>query len=210
MVSAGPTYEAIDPVRFIGNYSSGKMGYAIANEFANNGAKVILISGPVDIELKHPKVEIIRVKSAAEMFDQCFKAFQKSDIGIMAAAIADFKPAEAFDKKIKKTENDFSQIKLEKTKDVLKSLGKIKSKNQFLVGFALETDNEIENAKKKLNSKNLDMIVLNSLQDKGAGFGHDTNKVKVLNKKNDIFSFKLMSKSLLSKEIVELIENHLK
>jgi phosphopantothenoylcysteine decarboxylase/phosphopantothenate--cysteine ligase len=210
MVSAGPTYEAIDPVRFIGNYSSGKMGFAIAEEFAQNGANVILISGPSNIEVQNPNIQRINVKSADEMFLECNKAFTKSDIAIMAAAIADYKPAKVFDKKIKKTQEEFSEIKLVKTKDVLKSLGESKRENQTLIGFALETDNEIDNAIKKLNSKNLDFIVLNSLQDKGAGFGHDTNKVKIIDKKKEIFSFNLMSKSELAKKIVGFIENYLK
>lgn len=178
LISAGPTIEAIDPVRYIGNHSSGLMGYALAEEAVKRGATVTLVSGPVNIRLNDPSMEIVKVTSAAEMMSACTKAGVESDIIIMAAAVADYSPEEISKEKIKKTDN--LVLKLTKTQDILATLGKNKVDGQFLAGFALETENEKENALKKLNNKNLDMIVLNSLNDKGAGFGTDTNKVTMI------------------------------
>lgn len=178
LVSAGPTYEAIDPVRFIGNHSSGLMGYAIADEAARRGAVVTLVSGPVNIKANETSVITVKVNTAAEMLSECTKISAESDIIIMAAAVADYTPEVAYKEKIKKT--DSLALNLKKTEDILASLGRNKKANQFLTGFALETENEKENALKKLHNKNLDMIVLNSLNDKGAGFGTETNKVTML------------------------------
>lgn len=178
LITAGPTFEAIDPVRYIGNHSSGKMGYALAEQAAKRGASVTLISGPVDVHASHPSIKVIKITSAAEMLDHCHKVFDDNEIIIMAAAVADYTPEEAAVEKIKK--KDSFVLKLRLTNDILASLGKKKKNNQFLVGFALETENEKANALSKLNNKNLDMIVLNSLKDKGAGFGTDTNKVTML------------------------------
>lgn len=178
LVTAGPTYEAIDPVRFIGNHSSGRMGYALAEEAAQRGADVTLVSGPVNVCANHPSVKTIKVTSAAEMLDECNKVFHESDVIIMAAAVADYTPAEVSKEKIKK--KDSLSLNLKKTDDILAGMGKMKQKGQFLTGFALETENEKVNALDKLNNKKLDMIVLNSLNHKGAGFGTDTNKVTML------------------------------
>ncbi|NMH29127.1 bifunctional phosphopantothenoylcysteine decarboxylase/phosphopantothenate--cysteine ligase CoaBC [Flavobacterium silvaticum] len=175
LVTAGPTYEAIDPVRFIGNHSSGKMGYDIAKTAAQMGAKVILVSGPTHLSVSDSNIETVRVISAAQMYKACHEHFGSCDAAIAAAAVADYRPKFPADQKIKKTQAEFS-IELEKTVDILSSLGAVKA-NQFLIGFALETENEIENAEAKIRKKNLDLIVLNSLRDEGAGFGHDTNKV---------------------------------
>ena len=180
LVTAGPTYEAIDPVRFIGNHSSGKMGFDIAESAANYGAEVILISGPTHLNTINPVINLIRVTSAKEMYDACHEYFNSVDVAICAAAVADYKPKFIAEQKIKKTEASLT-IELEKTEDILASLGKIKQ-NQFLIGFALETENEIENAKLKIQKKNLDLIVLNSLQDEGAGFGKATNKITFIDK----------------------------
>ena len=203
LVTAGPTYEAIDPVRFIGNHSSGKMGFDIANCAANLGAKVILVSGPTHLKPKHSGVELIHVTSAEEMYIECHRHFESVNVAICAAAVADYKPKNVADQKIKKTELTFS-IELEKTKDVLASLGKIK-KNQFLVGFALETENEIENAKLKIQKKNLDLIVLNSLNDKGAGFGKSTNKVTFIDNSFAIEPMDLKSKEEVAFDIINKI-----
>lgn len=181
LVTAGPTYEAIDPVRFIGNHSSGKMGFEIAYAAANLGADVILVSGPSQEKLNHALVEVNRVVSAQQMYDEVIKHFEDTDIAILAAAVSDYKPKKVATQKIKKNNQTFS-IELEKTKDILASLGKIKTDKQFLVGFALETNNELEHAIGKLERKNLDLIVLNSLKDKGAGFGVSTNKVTFITK----------------------------
>lgn len=178
LITAGPTYEAIDPVRFIGNHSSGRMGYALAEEAAQRGADVTLVSGPVNICANHPSVKTIKVTSASEMLDECNKVFPDSDVIIMAAAVADYTPVEASKEKIKK--KDSLSLNLRKTEDILATMGKKKRTGQYLTGFALETENEKVNALDKLNNKKLDMIVLNSLNDKGAGFGKDTNKVTML------------------------------
>ncbi|MEI8278566.1 MAG: bifunctional phosphopantothenoylcysteine decarboxylase/phosphopantothenate--cysteine ligase CoaBC, partial [Bacteroidota bacterium] len=181
LVTAGPTYERIDPVRFIGNFSTGKMGISLAEEMANKGAHVTLVLGPTHLQSYHPNIKTIHVESAAEMYDACMSVFPKSEIAILAAAVADFRTETMVYEKIKKKDQAL-QLTLTKTNDILASLGKLKHDGQTLVGFALETNNEIENARKKLESKNADIIVLNSLRDEGAGFGHDTNKITLLDR----------------------------
>jgi phosphopantothenoylcysteine decarboxylase/phosphopantothenate--cysteine ligase len=203
LITAGPTYEAIDPVRFIGNHSSGKMGFDIATCAANQGAEVILISGPSHLNVSDSRINLIRVVSAQEMYEACHQYFNAVDVAICAAAVADYRPSHVADQKIKKTEDHFS-IELEKTIDILASLGKIK-KQQFLIGFALETQNEIENAKLKIQKKNLDLIVLNSLQDEGAGFGKSTNKVTFIDKDNRIEAMELKSKEAVAQDIINKI-----
>lgn len=206
LITAGPTYEAIDPVRFIGNHSSGKMGYDLALCAANYGASVILISGPTHLSINHDFVQVINVNSAQEMYDHCHKHYKTSDVFIGAAAVADYKPKNQAFHKIKKSEDSFV-IEMEKTKDILESLGKSKE-NQFLIGFALETENEIENAKLKIQKKNLDLIVLNSLQDKGAGFGGSTNKVTFIDNKFKVFPMELKSKEEVANDILIKIIAH--
>jgi phosphopantothenoylcysteine decarboxylase/phosphopantothenate--cysteine ligase len=206
LITAGPTYEAIDPVRFIGNYSSGKMGYDIAYEAAQLGAKVILISGPSHQIINHHLVELIRVTSAQEMYEVSIKQFPNVDVAIAAAAVADYRPINIASQKIKKTNSTFS-IELEKTKDILATLGELK-KNQFLIGFALETENEIENAKLKIQKKNLDLIVLNSLNDEGAGFGNSTNKVTFIDSAFTIEPKELKSKEDVAKDIIQKVMLH--
>jgi phosphopantothenoylcysteine decarboxylase/phosphopantothenate--cysteine ligase len=206
LVTAGPTYEAIDPVRFIGNHSSGKMGFDIANEAASLGAEVFLIAGPTHYKAKNALVKVVDVVSAQEMYDACHLYFNDVDAAIAAAAVADYKPKFVADQKIKKTAAEFS-IELEKTKDILSSLGAIK-KNQFLIGFALETENEIENAKLKIQKKNLDLIVLNSLQDKGAGFKKETNKVTFIDKNFEIEPMELKSKESVAADILNKVILH--
>ena len=203
LVTAGPTYEAIDPVRFIGNHSSGKMGFDIAESAANYGAEVILISGPTHLNTINPVINLIRVTSAKEMYDACHKYFNSVDVAICAAAVADYKPKFVAEQKIKKSEASLT-IELEKTQDILASLGKIKQ-NQFLIGFALETENEIENAKLKIQKKNLDLIVLNSLQDEGAGFGKATNKITFINKDFIVEPMDLKSKELVANDIMNKV-----
>lgn len=206
LITAGPTYEAIDPVRFIGNHSSGKMGFDIANEAANLGAEVILVSGPTHFKVKNSSIEVVNVISAQEMYDACHVYFNDVDAAIAAAAVADYKPKEVALQKIKKNSNEFS-IELEKTKDILSSLGAIK-KNQFLIGFALETENEIENAKLKIQKKNLDLIVLNSLQDEGAGFKKETNKVTFIDKDFKIEPMELKAKEFVAEDILKKVILH--
>ena len=203
LLTAGPTYEAIDPVRFIGNHSSGKMGFAIANAAANLGAEVYLISGPSHQKISHSLVHRIDVVSAEEMYNAAHTYFKDVDIAILSAAVADYKPKNIATQKIKKTDASLD-ILLTPTKDILASLGEIK-KDQFLVGFALETNNELENAKGKLKRKNLDAIVLNSLQDKGAGFATDTNKVTIIDKDLKEKSFELKSKVAVAVDIMNEI-----
>ena len=203
LITAGPTYEAIDPVRFIGNHSSGKMGYAIAKAAANLGAEVILVSGPSYETISDSLVQLIRVTSAQEMYDAVHKHFETTDIGILSAAVADYRPKFVANQKIKKKDPTFS-IELEKTKDILASLGAIKT-TQFLVGFALETNNEIEHAKGKLKAKNLNLIVLNSLNDKGAGFGGSTNKVTFITNDNQIMAQELKSKTQVASDLMTQI-----
>ena len=203
LITAGPTYEAIDPVRFIGNHSSGKMGFDIANEAANKGAEVILVSGPTHLNVQNSSIKLIRVTSAQDMYDACHEHYEKVDVAIAAAAVADYRPKNVANQKIKKNEATFS-IELEKTKDILASLGEQK-KNQFLIGFALETENEIEHAKQKIQKKNLDLIVLNSLNDKGAGFGMPTNKVTFISKDFTIEPKELKSKEEVAQDIINKV-----
>jgi len=203
LVTAGPTYEAIDPVRFIGNHSSGKMGLAIAAELQKRGAAVTLVIGPSDIQIPSG-INTIRVHSADEMYDACNKVFDQMDITVMAAAVADYTPVTVAPDKIKKKE-DHLLVDLKRTKDILAHLGTLKTSGQFLVGFALETTNEKEHALKKLKEKNADMIVLNSLKDPGAGFGYDTNKITIFDKQSAQYSFDTKSKAAAAKDIVNLI-----
>ena len=203
LITAGPTHEAIDPVRFIGNHSSGKMGYAIAEVAANLGAQVTLISGPVSLKINNDAINLISVTSANEMFKATHLYFKNCEIAILSAAVADFTPSKVAFHKIKKEEETLT-IQLNKTKDILASLGEIKS-NKYLVGFALETQNELENAKTKLNKKNLDLIVLNSLNDKGAGFKLDTNKITLISKDNKIATFKVKTKKEVANDILQHI-----
>ncbi len=207
LVTAGPTQEPIDPVRFIGNRSSGKMGFALAEAFALQGARVTLISGPVNISTTHPNIQLIPVKTADEMFDACKKAFPKNQLTVMSAAVADYAPAQPANSKLKK-HNQKLQIELKPTPDILKYLGSLKKKNQILVGFALESDNETKNAIQKLNNKNLDCIVLNSLKDKGSGFEVDTNKVTILTPDTSL-QLPLMSKKETAMQIVNFIAEKL-
>ena len=200
LITAGPTYEAIDPVRFIGNHSSGKMGFEIAKTAANLGAEVVLISGPSNQQIQHSFIERIDVTSAEEMYEAAHQFYKESNIAILSAAVADYRPKNSASQKIKKTDSAL-EIALEPTKDILASLGALKT-NQFLVGFALETENEVENAKGKLLRKNLDMIVLNSLQDKGAGFATNTNKITVIDAKMNEVQFELKSKSAVAVDIL--------
>ncbi len=207
LISAGPTHEAIDPVRFIGNHSSGKMAYAIANQLANRGAKVYLISGPVSLCVHHPNIELFSVVSSHEMYDACLSKFPEIDVAIMAAAVADYRPTKVAKNKIKK-QNASLSIELEQTSDILKALGE-KKKNQFLLGFALETNNEVANAQEKLVKKNCDALVLNSMNDQGAGFGYDTNKVTILGNNHEPYLFSLKSKDLVANDICDYIEKRM-
>lgn len=205
LVTAGPTYEAIDPVRFIGNHSSGKMGFAIAEEAEKRGAKVILISGPTALRT-NKNISLKKVNSAKEMYNAVFQHFDNTDIAIMSAAVADYAPKEIAQEKIKKNDEEMT-ITLVKNPDILKTMGE-KKKNQFLVGFALETQNEEENAKGKLVRKNLDMIVLNSLKDSGAGFKNDTNKIKIITP-SEQKDFALKPKEDVAKDILDFVEKQL-
>ena len=205
LVTAGPTYEKIDPVRFIGNYSSGKMGYAIAEEAARRGAEVTIVSGPVSITTSTPNINVIKVESAREMYDQCVNIYPNCDLGIMCAAVADYAPAEYVDSKIKREKEEIPVIKLIKNPDIAAALGAMKAPSQKLVGFALETNNEESNALDKLHRKNLDMIVLNSLQDSGACFGTDTNKITTYFSNGEKLEFPLKSKVEVAKDIIDSI-----
>lgn len=207
LVTAGPTYEAIDPVRFIGNHSSGKMGFAIAEELYNRGADVTLVCGPVPASLTSNGVHRINVTSAEEMYKACTAV--DYDVALMAAAVADYTPVEVADKKIKKSDSEML-LPLKKTKDILAALGAQKKEGQLLIGFALETDNERENALKKLKEKNADLIVLNSLKDEGAGFRHDTNKATLYFANGGEKSFELKSKTSLAKDLVDTITQLIK
>ena len=205
LINAGPTYEKIDPVRFIGNFASGKMGIALAQHCANLGAEVQLVLGPSTQTISHKQINITKVVSADEMFNACLSHLPTSDIIILSAAVADYKPTQIAEQKIKKTKlEDAPSIQLEKTKDILAHIGKEKKAHQYLVGFALETNNELANAKEKLHTKNANLIVLNSLQDSGAGFGVDTNKITLIEKDNEL-AFPLMSK----KEVARIIVDHI-
>ena len=206
LITAGPTYEAIDPVRFIGNHSSGKMGFDIALSAANLGASVILVSGPTHCKVSNPLIKVVSVVSAEEMYFACHQFYADVDVAIAAAAVADYRPKNVAQQKIKKAADDFV-IELEKTKDILASLGEQK-KNQFLIGFALETENEIENAKLKIQKKNLDLIVLNSLQDQGAGFSKPTNKVTFIDKFFNIEPMELKTKEAVADDILNKVISH--
>ena len=209
LVTAGPTYEPLDPVRFIGNHSTGKMGFDIAIEAANRGAKVTLVTGPTHLNVVHENIHLVRVMSAIDMFKVCESTFEETDIMIGAAAVADYRPKEVADQKIKKNDDDFT-IVLEKNPDILASLG-AKKKKQIVVGFALETQNEIEYAKSKIKKKNLDLIVLNSLNDEGAGFGKPTNKVTFIDKDFNIYPQELKSKEEVAKDIMnQIVKYHVK
>ena len=203
LITAGPTFEAIDPVRFIGNHSSGKMGFALAHVAADLGAEVTLITGPVHLQTERDSIHTIPVTSAEEMYENVHEHYEECDVAILSAAVADFRPKAIADNKIKKKDGSLS-IELVKTKDILQSLGAAKS-DKYLVGFALETENEIENAKTKLKKKNLDLIVLNSLNDKGAGFRSDTNKVTLIDKYNKMLSFEVKPKKDVALDIVQFI-----
>lgn len=200
LITAGPTYEAIDPVRFVGNHSSGKMGYSLAEEAARLGARVYLISGPTSLQVEHSGIERLNVVSADEMYQATHRYVGDADIAIFSAAVSDFRPREVATEKIKKTGGSFT-LELVRTEDILASVGSIKKKGQFLVGFALETENELENAKVKLSAKNLDMIVLNSLRDKGAGFKSDTNKISILLSDGQVIDYELKPKEEVAEDI---------
>ena len=204
LVTAGPTYEAIDPVRFIGNHSSGKMGFALAEELAASGAKVTLISGPTSLKPENPGIDLIPIVSAEDMLKACTKHFPNNDILIMSAAVADFTPAVVAENKIKKNGADLA-IELTPTVDILKAIAALKTKKQIVVGFALETENELAHAQGKLEKKSLDLIVLNSLNDKGAGFGGDQNKVTIIGKNNNIIEYKLKSKAAVARDVINAI-----
>lgn len=204
LITAGPTFEPIDPVRFIGNHSSGKMGLELAKQASLEGAEVTLVIGPNHLDTGSlPGIDVVSINSAAEMYDACDKRFGEQDIVIFAAAVADYKPTNVADQKLKKT-SDTMELPLIKTVDVARELGKKKSK-QFSVGFALETENEEVNAKEKLQNKNFDMIVLNSLRDEGAGFQHETNKVKIIHQDNNLIEYELKSKTEVAKDIINEI-----
>lgn len=208
LITAGPTYEAIDPVRFIGNHSSGKMGFAIAKSCVERGAKVILICGPVNESIDHPNIQQINVVSAEEMFLEVEKFKNIYDVAILSAAVADYTPEIKSEQKIKKkVAGEELILKLKSTKDILGALGKAKTKGQILVGFALETHDEKNNALKKLQTKNLDMIVLNSLNDKGAGFKNETNKITILDKNNNCREYQLKSKQEVAEDILNYVES---
>ncbi len=209
LVTAGPTHEAIDPVRYIGNHASGKMGYALAKALANRGAKVNLVSGPVDIQCKHPNIVLTKVTTAEEMYNSCMTHYTTCDAAIMAAAVADYKPKTIHQEKVKKGKNK-QMVKLEliPTPDILWAMGEKKEK-QVLVGFALETTDEEKNAREKLKNKNLDFIILNSLKDSAAGFGYDTNKITIIDNKNQVFRYPLKDKSEVATDIVDMLEKFL-
>jgi phosphopantothenoylcysteine decarboxylase/phosphopantothenate--cysteine ligase len=206
LITAGPTYEALDPVRFVGNHSTGKMGFALATELANRGAQVTLVAGPTHLILNHPHVNQINVTSALEMKAESDKAFKNANAAILAAAVADYRPFSAAQEKIKKKDNNLT-IQLVKNPDILAGLGEVKKANQVLAGFALETNNELTNAKDKLKRKNLDFIVLNSLKNKGAGFKYNTNQISILDKQNKIVNFKLKHKDEVAIDIADFLVN---
>ncbi|TKK67795.1 bifunctional phosphopantothenoylcysteine decarboxylase/phosphopantothenate--cysteine ligase CoaBC [Ilyomonas limi] len=208
LITAGPTHEAIDPVRFIANHSSGKMGYALAEACAQQGAEVTLVSGPVSFSLHNNAIRLIKVTTAQQMYDACMNVFAEQDIAILAAAVADYTPVHPATEKIKKADGELI-LQLTKTKDILKSLGEIKTGAQLLVGFALETNNETANALHKLQTKNADLIVLNSMQDAGAAFGYDTNKVTIFDTAGNAFASDLVSKKTIANFIITVITNKL-
>ncbi|MFT5778638.1 MAG: phosphopantothenoylcysteine decarboxylase/phosphopantothenate--cysteine ligase [Crocinitomicaceae bacterium] len=207
LITAGPTHEALDPVRFIGNHSSGKMGYSLAKQFLSEGAEVILVSGPTKLDLKHPNLQLVKIQSAEEMLKVVQEYWSSCDYGVFAAAVADYRPAVKAEQKIKKSENELS-IQLIKNPDILKWAGTSK-KNQIVVGFALETNDLRANATKKLEKKNLNFIVMNSLQDPGAGFGHDTNKISILDDGNNFKNFELKTKDEVAKDIVAYLKKYI-
>jgi phosphopantothenoylcysteine decarboxylase/phosphopantothenate--cysteine ligase len=211
LITAGPTYEKVDPVRFVGNYSTGKMGFALAEVCAKHGAQVCLIAGPVKLETYHPNIVRVDVESAAQMFEAVTERFHQMDGAIWCAAVADFTPIETANTKLKR-EKDHLLLELKPTQDIAAAVGKMKSEKQFLVGFALETTNEEANAQSKLERKNLDFIVLNSLQDAQAGFGFDTNKITIIHRSGSIHSYDLKSKAAVAEdivaEIIKFIEIH--
>ncbi|MCW3787247.1 bifunctional phosphopantothenoylcysteine decarboxylase/phosphopantothenate--cysteine ligase CoaBC [Plebeiibacterium sediminum] len=204
LVNAGPTYEKIDPVRFIGNFSSGKMGYSIAEELASRGAKVILVSGPTSEKAKHANIEVKMVTSAQDMYEACANVFPNCDGAVLSAAVADYTPVVCADQKVK-SDKDEMVVALKATVDIAQKLGEIKRDGQMLVGFALETQNAVANAQKKLKQKNLDFIVLNSLENEGAGFGYDTNKISIIDNDNNKEEFSLKSKREVAIDIVNKI-----
>jgi phosphopantothenoylcysteine decarboxylase/phosphopantothenate--cysteine ligase len=204
LVTAGPTYEKIDPVRFIGNYSSGRMGYALSNALADAGAKVSLVSGPVQVKNKNQQVTVIPVESAMEMYEHCLRIFPEADGAVMCAAVADFTPERFSETKLKRGNDDLI-LQLKPTRDIAGALGQLKTEKQVLVGFALETTDELANAWSKLNRKNLDFIVLNSMNDQGAGFGTDTNKITLIGQDNKPLVFELKSKTGVATDIVDRI-----
>ncbi len=202
LITAGPTREAIDPVRYISNHSSGKMGYALAQEFLNRGAEVVLVSGPVCLQLQHQRLKIVQVQSANDMYMACCRFFEEVDVAVFAAAVADYRPAEIAHQKIKKNDDSFL-IKMVKNVDIAYEFGKIKQPHQVAVGFALETNDEEKHAVSKLERKNFDMVVLNSMNDALAGFGHDTNKITIIQKNLSRIEFPLKSKQEVAKDIVD-------
>ncbi len=204
LITAGPTREAIDPVRYISNHSSGKMGYAIAESLLRQGAKVILVSGPVNIRLQHPNLKIIPVSSAVEMLTACSTYFENLDIAIFAAAVADYRPEKVADKKIKKS-GDELLIKLVKNPDIAFEFGRLKKCHQLSIGFALETNDELKHAQEKLHSKNFDMVVLNSMNDTGATFEHDTNKITIIKKGPEAREFPVKQKTEVAEDIIKEI-----
>lgn len=205
LITAGPTYERIDPVRFIGNFSSGKMGFSLAEECAQRGAEVLLIAGPTALKTIHPRIERIDVESAQQMHDAAVSAFPRMDAAILSAAVADYRPLQSRPEKMKREGQEEFSFTLTTNPDIAASLGQMKEAHQALIGFALETNDELLNARKKLERKNLDFIVLNSLQDEGAGFGGDTNKVTILSREGNKTSFGLKSKKEVAKDIVDIV-----
>lgn len=208
LLTAGPTREAIDPVRYISNHSTGKMGYAIAEQLLQQGAEVFIVTGPVSIELKHPNLKIVQVISASEMYLACCRFFEKVHIAVFAAAVADYRPAKVSDQKIKKNENSFT-ISMIKNVDIAYEFGRIKKDNQISVGFALETNDELAHAQEKLQKKNFDMVILNSMNDTNATFGYDTNKITVIKRDRAPKEFILKKKSEVAKDIVREISSSL-
>ncbi len=208
IITAGPTYERIDAVRFIGNYSSGKMGYAIAEECAERGANVVIISGPVKVSANHKNINVIKVESANEMFIKTIEAFPNSDIAILSAAVSDYTPENKIETKLKREEGNLS-LSLTPTLDIAAEIGKIKRSDQLSIGFALEKENELKNAKGKLERKNFDFIVLNSMNDKGAGFNSDTNKITIIDNKLNKNEFNLKTKDLVAIDIIDKLEDYL-
>ncbi|HHZ64621.1 MAG TPA: bifunctional phosphopantothenoylcysteine decarboxylase/phosphopantothenate--cysteine ligase CoaBC [Flavobacteriales bacterium] len=208
LITAGPTYEAIDPVRFIGNHASGRMGFVLAEEMARRGAEVTLVTGPTNLQIDNPGVKRVDVVTAEDMYKKCVSVVKSMDLIIMSAAVADFTPVDVASQKVKKN-GQHMMVKLKPTKDILKELGTKKSKGQFVVGFALETENEIKNAKAKIKKKNLDLIVLNSLRDKGAGFKTDTNRVTIIDRGNKMNEYELKSKELVAVDIANEINERI-